>query len=149
MDKKQISLPATSPTPPIRKSAQRSRPFWKRGDFILLSGVTLLALLLLGGFYLFGGKGDLAVITVDGKVYGRYDLAKDRQVEITDASGQVTNRLRIQNETVWMEWADCPDQICVEHAAVSRGGQTIICLPNRVAVEIKRQGADALDGVAG
>jgi len=32
--------------------------------------------------------------------------------------------------------AECPDHICVHHAPISHKGETIVCLPNRVVVEI-------------
>ena len=33
--------------------------------------------------------------------------------------------------------ADCPDQICVNHLAISRDGESIICLPNKVVIAIE------------
>lgn len=35
-----------------------------------------------------------------------------------------------------MESADCPNQICVHHSAISHTGETIVCLPNRVVIEV-------------
>ena len=35
-----------------------------------------------------------------------------------------------------MEAADCRDQICVRHRAVSAVGESIICLPHKLVVEI-------------
>ena len=32
--------------------------------------------------------------------------------------------------------ADCPDKICVNHATISDVGESIVCLPHRVVVEI-------------
>ena len=46
-----------------------------------------------------------------------------------------------------MEWADCPDQICVNHRPVSRNGESIICLPNEVVVSVKGGEEAELDGV--
>ena len=31
---------------------------------------------------------------------------------------------------------DCPDKICVNHAAISKKGETIVCLPHKVVVEV-------------
>ena len=129
-------------------SPQRRRPFWRRGDVWLLAAVLLTGLLLLAGFALLGGKGDRAVITRDGEVYGEYALSADQTVEIAGPDGQVTNRLVIEKGQVRMEWADCPDQICVKHSPVSRGGQSIVCLPNRVTVEIRSDKGNEIDGVA-
>ncbi len=32
--------------------------------------------------------------------------------------------------------ADCPDQICVNHGAVSKENESITCLPHKLIVEI-------------
>ena len=47
-----------------------------------------------------------------------------------------------------MEWADCPDQICVSHRKISRDGESIICLPNQVVVTIQSSDSADIDGVA-
>ena len=47
-----------------------------------------------------------------------------------------------------MEWADCPDQICVDHRAVSRNGESIICLPNQVVVTVASSEESDVDAVA-
>ena len=35
-----------------------------------------------------------------------------------------------------MVYSDCANQICVNTGAVSLAGESIVCLPNRVMVEI-------------
>ena len=44
--------------------------------------------------------------------------------------------LVIDNGEAYMEEADCPNRICVHHSAISHTGEAIICLPNRVVIEI-------------
>ena len=133
-----ISSPASKPR----------RPFWKRGDFLLLAAVLLAAALLFGYFALFGGRGGTAAVTVDGAAYGSYPLDREGEYPIQNAAGQITNKLVIRDGKAYMEWADCPDQICVDHAPIFKGGQSIICLPNRVSVEIQSPSADDIDGMA-
>ena len=58
------------------------------------------------------------IISVSGEEYGVYSLAEDRTISVND-----TNRLIIENGTAKMEWADCPDQICVNHRQISRDGR--------------------------
>lgn len=50
--------------------------------------------------------------------------------------GEPFNLLAVSNGTVRMEAADCRDQICVRHHAISSAGESIICLPHKLAVEI-------------
>jgi len=49
------------------------------------------------------------------------------------------NLIEIGDEKVRVAEADCPDQIDVEQGWISDIGETLICLPNRLVVEIKGQ----------
>lgn len=104
----------------------------KKNDWILIlfvaavAGIFLVALLL---------RPEQAVrrveISVDGELYGRYDLKEDQEISINE-----TNKVEISGGTVKMTWAKCPDQICVHHKEISRDGESIICLPNKIVVSI-------------
>lgn len=59
----------------------------------------------------------------------------------TDPDMDGYNLLSVSDGVVWMEAADCRDQICVRHSAVSAEGESIICLPHKLVVEITA-GAD-------
>lgn len=86
-------------------------------------------------------------IYVDGAWYGSYSLDTDQEIAIGE-----TNICEIANGSVRMIQADCPDQVCVHTAAISKDGMTIVCLPNRVVLEIDAEQtgekADAVDGVS-
>lgn len=86
----------------------------------------------------------MVVITVDGDEYVQYPLESGSTKEIT-VDGH--NKVIIQDGVVWMEEADCPDKLCINQGKISKSGQTIICLPNRVMVTIKG-GIIQYDGVA-
>ena len=94
----------------------------KKNDWILAACILLaaVAILLFQFVRSDSGAGKVSV-TVDGEIFGTYSLAEDQTVDIDG-----TNRLVIENGTAEMEWADCPDQICVNHRAVSREGESII-----------------------
>ena len=74
----------------------------------------------------------------------------EHYVEVTDQTVEIdgTNRLVIKDGAARMEWADCPDQICVNHRAVSRNGESIICLPNQVVVTVVSSEESDVDAVA-
>jgi len=57
-----------------------------------------------------------------------------RRIEIPGKVGICV--MVIDGTKVYMESADCPNQICVHHSSISHKGETIICLPNRVVIEI-------------
>ncbi len=91
--------------------------------------------------------GDTVTITMDGKVYGTYDLAQDQEIEVS-RDGQVVNLVRISDGEVFMAEADCPDHLCIRQGKISADRQTIVCLPNRVVVEISSETEPELDSVA-
>ena len=55
----------------------------------------------------------------------------------TSAEGTWHNILVIKDGRADMTDADCPDRICVNHRPVSQEGETIVCLPHKVVVEVK------------
>lgn len=106
-----------------------------KADLILAAAV-LMAALFLGILFRPGRQAaEWVVIRRDAKTVGRYALDEDRRVELEDDTG--TNILVIQNKTVHMEAADCPDLLCVKQGSVSRVGESIICLPHRLVISIE------------
>ena len=97
----------------------------------------LILLLAAGGLLWFflrpqtTDKESIVRITVDGTVYGEYPLDKNAEISIGD-----TNVCVIEEGSVYMKSADCPDQICVKTKAIPTSASSIVCLPNKVVVEI-------------
>ena len=59
-----------------------------------------------------------------------------------------TNILTIKNGKAKMTDADCPDQLCVHQKAASKNHESIICLPNKVVVEVDGSEESEFDAVA-
>lgn len=118
----------------------------KKADVILVAGIlaAALAAFLIIEFAV-KKQGGCAVVTVDGKEYGTYRLSEDATVTVENGHGN--NVIIIEGGSVRMEQADCPDRICVNTGKISRTGETIVCLPHRIVIEIKGT-AEAVDGVA-
>jgi len=86
------------------------------------------------------------IVTVDGAQYLALDLhSGHRHIEIHSAGG--INEIVIEGGMVRMHTADCPDQLCVHQMPITRGFQSIVCLPNRVLIELRNVAAD--DGIDG
>ncbi len=93
---------------------------------IIMSGIGFVLF-----FYLGTASAGLVKITVDGEIYGTYSLETNQEIKINH-----TNRLVIKDGNADMTDADCPDHICVNHMPISKNKETIVCLPNKVIVEI-------------
>ncbi len=83
------------------------------------------------------------VVSVDGSQYDTYALSENQEVKIE--TGESYNVFRIEDGEVNMISADCPDQICVHHHSIHGNGETIVCLPNRVILEVKGAEQSELD----
>lgn len=92
-------------------------------------------------------EGSKVVVKVDGKVVDTMRLNKDQSIIVKGYDGG-TNTVVIENNMVYMTEADCPDKICVNTGKISRVGETIVCLPHRVVVEITGSANDNADGSA-
>lgn len=107
----------------------------KKAD-IILAAVILLTVFIYIGVSAFTAKdGAEVLVTVDGKEYGVYSLNTDATVEVNTNLGH--NTIRISGGKVTVSNADCPDGYCVSHIAVANVGETIVCLPHRVIIEIR------------
>ena len=91
-----------------------------------------------------GSEELVAVISINGEEYAQYSLESGIKKEIS-VDGH--NNIMIDDGMVWIEEADCPDKLCINQGRISKAGQTIICLPNRVMVTIKGKDTQ-YDGVA-
>ncbi len=121
----------------------------RKNDIILIAVVLLAALAAYAGILYYLAKNTrngVAVVTVGGEVYGRYPLDEDivEKIELPDGS---YNILEIRDGRADITEASCPDKICVNHRAVSRKNQSIVCLPNKVVVEIENGEESDVDAV--
>lgn len=75
-----------------------------------------------------------------------YDSVPDLVSAVPE--GNSYNLLAVSETGVSMEASDCPDQICVHHIPISGGGESIICLPHKLVVEIQGETEEnGLDGM--
>lgn len=61
-------------------------------------------------------------------------LGKDGDVQLEHLT------VHIRGGKVWVSDADCPDKVCERTGEIGRSGQSIVCLPNGVAVRITGDG---------
>ena len=118
-----------------------------KNDIILAVIVIVVAatgLLLLN---IFKTEGSFAVIKIDGKETERYPLSVNTEVVI-ETGDDGRNTLVIEDNKAFMKDANCPDKICEGHSKISYKGETIVCLPHKVVIEIVADEAtDELDAV--
>lgn len=123
----------------IPESGKRKR----KNDIIFIS-VLLSAVMLIGAcFFFIRPEGELVKVTVDKELFGEYPLSEDITVEIR--SGEGINILVIKDGKAYVSEASCPDGICSAHKPISREGESIICLPNKVVVTVVSSDTESPD----
>ena len=103
---------------------------------ILLIGALLIAGGIIAVILLFAGKaGSSVVVRVDGKTVKEFSLSENTEYLIEGAEGG-SNVLHIEGGQAWISEADCPDGLCKNMGKINKAGQSIVCLPHKVVVEI-------------
>ena len=81
-------------------------------------------------------------IYVNGALYTTAHLGEPRQITVRQDDGAV-NVIALDETGVWMESSTCRNQLCVHQGKVTYEnyqdryyGTNVICLPNRVTVEL-------------
>lgn len=117
---------------------------FRKKDVLLVAVILLTAAV---SFFLhekIGAKeAGCVTIKVNGVIEGVYSLDKDQEITINNG----TNHLQIKDGKADMTEADCPDHLCVDQKAISRNQESIICLPNKVIVEVDSSENSAFDAV--
>ena len=112
---------------------------------LILAG---LGVVFLGVYFLYPREqASLVMISVDGETVGTYDLNVNQTIPIF-VKGQETNVLEISRGQAFMKEADCPDHLCMKQGKISHKGETIVCLPNRVVIEVESNQGSGFDSVA-
>lgn len=122
-----------------------------RYDIILIIGLLVITMIIAMAVRLSQKTGKTVVVSVDGVVKYTFPLDEDIEYKIEGYEGG-TNYLVIKDGEAYLTEASCPDLLCVHMGKISSEGQSIICLPNRVVVEIKDGNEDAqneIDAIVG
>ena len=94
-----------------------------------------------------------AVIYQNGEIIREINLDEiDEPIEFTIESGDSqTNDVRAEKGRIRIISASCPDKICVHQGWIENGVIPIVCLPNKVTIEIRggNNADNAVDGIAG
>ena len=120
------------------------KQFIRKADIILLIALVVAGLAASAVLALHQGDSPDAeakvVIKSGGKLFAEYPLSEDRDVDVPADPGE--NLVHIEGGKVSVVSASCKNQVCVKHGTISKPGESIVCLPNRLVVSIESSGSD-------
>lgn len=103
----------------------------KKKEIIIFAVIFCLLLLWVIVSALTKTSGSKVAVTQNGETQ-MYSLYENRVINLPK------NTVIIKNGEVYVSHADCPNQICVNTGKISKTGEQIACLPNKVLVEIRK-----------
>jgi hypothetical protein len=107
----------------------------KKNDLILVGVVILLGLAVIIFMNVTQSEGSKVVITIDGNVYDTLELKENTTYTIKGDNSE-WNNFEIKDGYVNMLDASCPDKLCVNQKDIHYNHETIVCLPNKVVLEV-------------
>ncbi len=124
-----------------------SGSWWAPGDIAIALAVAALSAFLIaqGVADAKSGSSLNAVISVNGRELDSLSLREDLE-ELAVEGYRGTSYLQLSEGRIRMLDSACPDKLCVHTGWISRPGESIVCLPNRVVIEI-RSGEEGPDVV--
>lgn len=103
----------------------------KKGDFIVIGALCAVAAIIFLILNLLSKPSVTVTVSQNNKIVYEGKIEEDKQIKLEN------NTVVIKNGEVFMKEATCKNQICVKHKKISKSGESIVCLPNRVTVQTK------------
>ena len=121
-----------------------------KNDLLLILAILFLAGIVWTALRLTRSAGGSVRVTVDGVEVASLFLNRDQSFVWEGESG--TNTLVVQNGAAHVEFADCPDGLCIRQGEIRYTGESIVCLPHRLVATVtggaENRGESAVDVVA-
>ena len=103
----------------------------KKGDkFLIISIAAVIIISFVAWAFLKGDVGTKVVVSQNNKVVSEVSLFENNTIKLSG------NTVKVKNGKVLVLWANCKNQICVNHKPISNSGETIVCLPHKLVIEI-------------
>lgn len=109
---------------------------WDKALIVIIIVASILGLYFVkSGTFNSGTK--YVIIEVDGKEYKKISFGSNiigKTIDINTEFGY--NKIEFGNQKVRVVEADCPNKLDVKQGWISSTGEVIVCLPNRLVVQI-------------
>lgn len=111
----------------------------KRGDYKIIIGILIVVLGAYGFVFYKGLSTDDKILTIsqDQEVLYEFKIDDSYSNTFKIESDTKYNLIHIEEGKVWVEEANCLNQVCVNHATIDSIGETIVCIPHKLILEIK------------
>ncbi|MBU3108153.1 NusG domain II-containing protein [Clostridium gasigenes] len=114
---------------------------FKKWDIIIIVVLMVLSFIPEIVFGLILGKeynSTYAEITVAGEVYKNIPLSAHKGKEIIEVETKYgKSKIQVKDNNIGIIDASCADKICMHPEYINKPGDALVCLPNKLMIEIK------------
>lgn len=104
----------------------------KKADIILLVFTVIFGVILLFAMlFIPKTQGTTLVVSINNQEYMRVSLSDDQTISLPE------NTVIIKDGKAYVESSLCPDKVCINQGKISKKGETVICLPAKVVLEVE------------
>ena len=107
----------------------------KPADLFLMFGLTSIAIASMFSAVSQRAQGGYVAILQHGELV--HTMPLDTTASHTTTYEAFSNTVQVLGGAATMVKANCPDSHCLNQAPISFSGQSIVCLPNRLVVEVR------------
>jgi hypothetical protein len=114
--------------------------FYKKTDFVIISVILLISLIIWGWYRLFYiDTPVVAAIYYDTKLVDTIEL-DNNQDSVFSIKQQENVVFRLHKDgSISFEKSDCRDKLCVRSGKLKTVGESAACLPNKISIKIIRK----------
>ena len=108
---------------------------------IKLVVIVLIIIILLFSLALFRKKANIANVYYENELILEIDLSINKIYEVDGYNGKV--KIEVLNNQIRVVEENSPYHLCSKQGFVSKSGESIICLPNKIIIELPSDELDA------
>ena len=108
---------------------------------IKLVVIVLIVIILLFSLTLFRKKANIANVYYENELILEIDLSINKTYELDGYNGKV--KIEVLNNQIRVVEENSPYHLCSKQGFVSKSGESIICLPNKIIIELPSDELDA------
>jgi len=109
---------------------------------VVLTAAAVVGMVFMAGMQVSGGYAD---VMRHGDTVRRLDLGTD--TVYTAEYGEMINILQVSGGAAVMIDANCFGGHCLRQGAIMYNGQTIVCLPNRLVIQVRAAAEPEFDAI--
>jgi len=117
----------------------------KIGDYILVVMILIGLLVGLLSIQSSVNEGQTVSIFLENRELYHLLIFEDRTIAVQGDIGETV--VKIEHGKVWIESAPCTHQICKNMGKISRPGEIIVCIPNKLLIRIEGDREHSIDGM--